>query len=150
ALYNKLADAGATVGRFRFVLWQQGESDVIESVNTETYAKNLTKIHDELAKRWGFEPKWLLAKSTLHPTVYNFPEREQAIRTAIDQLWKQRGFGPGPDTDILDGENRGGPKTRRHFSGIGQRRAALMWLTAIWPALNSDLAPVIHPAKAAP
>ncbi len=150
ALYKKLADAGATVGRFRFVLWQQGESDVIESVNTETYVKNLTKIHDELAKHWGFEPKWLLAKSTLHPTVYNFPEREQSIRTAIDQLWKQRGFGPGPDTDILDGENRGGPKTRRHFSGIGQRRAALMWLTAIWPALNNDLAPVIQPAKTAP
>ena len=150
ALYNKLAEAGVATGRFRFVLWQQGESDVIESVNSETYVKNITKIREELAKRWGFEPKWLLAKSTLHPTVYNFPEREQAIRTAIDQLWKQRGFGPGPDTDILDGENRGGVNTRRHFSGIGQRRAALMWLTAIWPALNSDPGPEIQPAKTAP
>lgn len=150
ALYNKLADAGAAVGRFRFVLWQQGESDVIENVTTATYVKNLTKIREELAQRWGVEPKWLLAKSTLHPTVYNFPEREQTIRTAIDQLWKQPGFGPGPDTDILDGENRGGPKSRRHFSGIGQRRAALMWLTAIWPALNYDLSPVIQPAKTAP
>ena len=149
-LYQRLEEAGVATGRFRFVLWQQGESDVIENVNTETYVKNMTKIREELAKRWGFEPKWLLAKSTLHPTVYNFPEREQAIRTAIDQLWKQRGFGTGPDTDILDGENRGPVGTRQHFTGIGQRRAALMWLTAIWPALNRDDAPVIQPAKAAP
>lgn len=149
-LYKRLEEAGVATGRFRFVLWQQGESDVIENVNTETYVKNMTRIREELAKRWGFEPKWLLAKSTLHPTVYNYPEREQTIRTAIDQLWKQRGFGPGPDTDILDGENRGPVGTRQHFSGIGQRRAALMWLTAIWPALNHDEAPAIHPAKAAP
>ena len=149
-LYNRLSDAGSTVGRFRFVLWQQGESDVIENVNTETYVKNLAKIREELAQRWGFEPQWLLAKSTLHPTVYNFPEREQTIRTAIDQLWKQRGFGPGPDTDILDGENRGGLGTRRHFSGIGQRRAAVLWLTAIWPALNHDRAPASQPTTKTP
>jgi hypothetical protein len=149
-LYKRLEEAGVATGRFRFVLWQQGESDVIEGVDTATYVKNMTKIREELAKRWGFEPKWLLAKSTLHPTVYNYPEREQTIRTAIDQLWKQRGFGPGPDTDILDGENRGPVGTRQHFSGIGQRRAALMWLTAIWPALNHDQEPVIQPAKTAP
>ncbi|MES2791678.1 MAG: sialate O-acetylesterase, partial [Planctomycetota bacterium] len=144
-LYQKLAEAGTTTGRFRYVLWQQGESDVIENVNVETYVKNITKIREELAKHWGFEPKWLLAKSTLHPTVYNFPEREQTIRTAIDQLWTKPGFGPGPDTDILDGENRGGIPSRRHFSGIGQRRAALMWLTAIWPALNNEAGPTITP-----
>ena len=140
-LYKRLADAGSATGRFRFVLWQQGESDVIENVNTETYVKNLTRTRTELAKQWGFEPTWLLAKSTLHPTVYNFPEREQTIRTAIDQLCKQPGFAPGPDTDILDGENRGGPMTRRHFTGIGQRRAALMWFASIWNQLNIESTP---------
>jgi hypothetical protein len=77
-----------------------------------------------------------LAKSTLHPTVYNDPAGEQRIRTAIDQLIALPGFGPGPDTDILGGENRGGPTTRRHFSGIGQRRAAQLWFTAIWQELT--------------
>lgn len=135
-LYNNLAAAGTTVGRFRYVLWQQGESDVIERVSTETYVKHLTTIRSELAKQWGFEPLWLPAKSTLHPTVYKRPVEELAIRTAIDQLWELPGFHPGPDTDILGGENRGGPTTRRHFSGIGQRRAGLMWFSTVWQELN--------------
>lgn len=135
-LYNNLATAGSTIGRFRFVLWQQGESDVIERVTTETYVKHLTTIRAELAKQWGFEPLWLPAKSTLHPTVYKRPVEEGAIRAAIDQLWKMPGFHPGPDTDILGRENRGGPTTRRHFSGIGQRRAGLMWFSTVWSELN--------------
>jgi hypothetical protein len=35
-------------------------------------------------KEWGFDPDWLLAKSTLHPTVYNDPEAEGRIRSAIE------------------------------------------------------------------
>ncbi len=135
-LYNNLESAGKTVGRFRAVLWQQGESDVIENVSTETYVKNLTLIRSKLAESWGFSPPWLAAKSTLHPTVYNRPVEEGRLRTAIDQLWKTEGFRPGPDTDILDGENRGGIGTRRHFSGIGQRRAGLLWFAATWNELN--------------
>lgn len=137
-LYENLASAGATVGRFRYVLWQQGESDVIERIDTETYVKRPTLIRGELAKHWGFEPIWLPAKSTLHPTVYKRPAEEEAIRSAIGQLWKLPGFRPGPDTDILGGENRGGPQTRRHFSGIGQRRAGLMWFSTVWNELNRE------------
>jgi hypothetical protein len=135
-LHQQLAAAGKSVGRFRAVLWQQGESDVIEDRSTEYYVRNLLTIREALAKEWDFEPPWLLAKSTLHPTVYNQPEREGCIRAAIDQLWAMPGFRPGPDTDILGGENRGGIGTRRHFSGIGQRRAGLMWFAAIWQELN--------------
>ena len=132
SLYDNLAAAGKSLGRFRAVLWQQGESDVIEHRSTEYYVANLTKIRESLATHWGFEPPWLLAKSTLHPTVYNDPEGEARIRAAIDQLWQRPGFRPGPDTDILAGENRGGVDTRRHFSGIGQRHAGQMWFAAIW------------------
>jgi hypothetical protein len=135
-LYEDLKAAGLKIGRFRAVLWQQGESDVIEDIATETYFKRLTTIRGELIKAWGFEPAWLPAKSTLHPTVYNHPDREQRIREAIDQLWQTPGFRPGPDTDILANENRGGPTTRRHFSGIGQRRAALLWFNAVWNEIN--------------
>ncbi len=135
-LYQNLAAAGNQIGRFRAVLWQQGESDVIEHRTTDYYVQNMIRMREALAKEWGFEPPWLLAKSTLHPTVYNDPEGEGRIRTAIDQLCATPGFRPGPDTDILGGENRGGPNTRRHFSGIGQRRAGLMWFAAIWQELN--------------
>ncbi len=140
ALYQRFLDGGRAAGRFRFVLWQQGESDVIENIPTATYAERLELIRASLTKDWNFAPKWLLAKSTLHPTVYNRPVEEGRIRDAIHQLWQRPGFGPGPDTDILAGENRGGINTRRHFSAIGQRRAGLMWFASVWAALHEETA----------
>lgn len=131
SLHPRLVQAGKTLGRFRAVLWQQGESDVIAKTTAETYVANLKTIRETAARAWGFEPPWLLAKSTLHPTVYNDPAGEGRIRGAIDELVKLPGFRAGPDTDTLAGENRGDAKSRRHFSGIGQRRAAEMWLAAI-------------------
>jgi hypothetical protein len=135
-LFENLATAGTAIGRFRAVLWQQGESDVIERVPAEKYVANLIEIHDALIKTWGFSPPWLMAKSTLHPTVYNRPQEEGWIRAAIDELCQRPGFRPGPDTDILAGENRGGIGTRRHFTGLGQRRAALLWFAALWNELQ--------------
>ena len=131
-LFQNLASAGTAISRFRCVLWQQGESDVIENVATEKYVSHITAIREALAKVWQFSPPWLLAKSTLHPTVYNNPNGEGQIRAAIDQLTKLPGFRVGPDTDILGGENRGGIGSRRHFTGLGQRRRALLWFTAVW------------------
>lgn len=131
-LFPRLVDTGKRLGRFRAVLWQQGESDVIAKTPTEVYVERLKTVRETAAKAWGFEPTWLLAKSTLHPTVYNDPAGEGRIRKAIDELCQTPGFRPGPDTDILGGENRGPNGSRRHFSGIGQRRAALMWYAAIW------------------
>ena len=131
-LHKRLVAAGKDVGLFRAVLWQQGESDVIEKTSTADYIKNLIRIREVAARTWRFEPTWLLAKSTLHPTVYNEPLAEEQIRAAIHQLWKRPHFGPGPDTDLLGGENRGDLNTRRHFTGIGQRRAALLWFVAVW------------------
>src|SRR5262249_48128682 len=43
----------------------------VEGTSTEKYVANLTTIRESLAKEWKFAPPWLLAKSTLHPTVYN-------------------------------------------------------------------------------
>ena len=130
-LHPRLVQAGQSLGRFRAVLWQQGESDVISKTTAETYVANLRTIRDTATEVWGFEPPWLLAKSTLHPTVYNDAEGEGRIRGAIDSLAKLKGFRAGPDTDTLKAENRGGPTTRQHFSGVGQRNAAQMWLAAI-------------------
>lgn len=137
-LYQNLSRAAANIGKFRAVLWQQGESDVIEEISTERYVANLTAIRTALAEEWKFSPPWLLAKSTLHPTVYNNPAGEARIRAAIDVLVKKPDFRSGPDTDILTGENRGGPQSRRHFTGLGQRRAALLWFAAVWQELQGD------------
>jgi hypothetical protein len=135
-LHQRLVQTGQTLGRFRSVLWQQGESDVIGKTSTEQYLANLVKIRSTAAEAWGFEPCWLLAKSTHHPTVYNDPEGEGRIRAADDELVKLPGFCAGPDTDKLRGENRGDINSRRHFSAIGQTRAAELWRQAILDALS--------------
>lgn len=137
-LHKRLCEVGRAVGPFRAVLWQQGESDVIEKTPTDMYMKNMREIREAAREVWGFDPPWFLAKSTLHPTVYNDPVGERRIRTAIDDLWKQTGFRPGPDTDLLGGDNRGDAKSRRHFSPLGQRRAALLWFAVLWNELQKD------------
>lgn len=135
-LFRDLITAGKQTGKFRAVLWQQGESDVIEKTPTDEYVKRVIQIRSEAMKQWGRDVPWMPAKSTLHPTVYRLTELEEGIRRGIDQLWTTEGFRPGPDTDVLDGENRGGPQTMRHFSGIGQRRAAQLWFVALWTELH--------------
>lgn len=137
-LHPRLLQAGKTIGRFRAVLWQQGESDVIAKTTSERYVANVLTIRGTAAKAWTCDPPWLLAKSTHHPTVYNDVEGEGRIRGAIDELLKRPGYQAGPDTDTLRGENRGDAKSRRHFSAIGQRRAAEMWLAAIRRELLPD------------
>ena len=139
-LHKRLVKAGREVESFRAVLWQQGESDVIAKTPIVTYVKNMIEIREAASDAWGFEPPWLLAKSTLHPTVYNDPVGEERIRTAIDQLWSRSGFRPGPDTDVLGGDNRGDAKSRRHFSAIGQRRAALLWFAILWNEVHRTTA----------
>jgi hypothetical protein len=130
-LHKALIGAATKLGRFRAVLWQQGESDVIGGVPADTYVANITAIRDALAKEVGDTPVWMPAKSTIHPTVYNNPQGEAVIRGAVDRLWKTKGFFPGPDTDMLTGDNRGGASSCQHFSGKGQRNAAAMWVEAV-------------------
>ncbi len=137
-LFANLVAAGKKTKRFRCVLWQQGESDVIEDTSQAVYVERLVEIRRQAMSAWGQDVAWLPAKSTLHPTVYHMPEREERIRAAIGELWMLPGFRPGPDTDVLDGENRGGHDTMRHFSGIGQRRAAQLWFAALWQELHRD------------
>ena len=138
-LCNRLIAAGKAQGLPRAVLWQQGESDVLAKTSTEAYVRNLLAIRAACDRAWGTDSiPWLLAHSTLHPTVYVDPDGEARIRTAIDQLCRRPGFRPGPDTDLLDGENRGALGTMRHFTGIGQRRAAALWFASIWQELNAD------------
>ena len=126
-LHDRLVAAGKTLGRFRAVLWQQGESDVIGHVRTDDYVAAMERIRGAAVRAWGFEPPWLCAKSTHHPTVYDDPEGEGRIRAAVDRLWTLPGFGAGPDTDTLKGDARGGANSRRHFSPSGQRLAAELW-----------------------
>lgn len=126
-LHQRLREVGQRLGKFRAVLWQQGESDVLAQTTTDGYVANMRLIEKAASDAWKFQPHWLLAKSTHHPTVYDNPTGENAIRSAVDSLATSTPFMLGPDTDTLRGENRGGINTRRHFSAIGQQNAAKLW-----------------------
>lgn len=123
-LHRNLRDVGRELGRFRLVLWQQGESDVMAGTTREAYVANLERIR--AGAEWDPAPPWMLAQSTIHPSVYNNPAGQERIRTAIAVLWERRGFTRGPDTDTLTGEHRD-LKGERHWSGKGQRAAAALW-----------------------
>ncbi|MBX3421154.1 MAG: hypothetical protein KF752_06315 [Pirellulaceae bacterium] len=137
SLFPPLAETGRNMKSIRAVLWQQGESDVIGQVSADDYMKNMVTIRDAASQTWGYSAPWLLAKSTLHPTVYDDPAGEGRIRQAVERLLVLPGFLRGPDTDVLAGDNRGGPNSRRHFTGKGQRNAAAMWFAAIMPVINA-------------
>lgn len=132
-LFDLMAEAARQLGRFRAVLWAQGESDVESGLAAEDWAKRLKQIQKALAGELDFQPDWLVAKSTRHPSAYDQPEREDALRSAIDRLWRRDStIFPGADTDRLLGEeNRAGIGDSAHFSAEGQRRAAWLWFHAI-------------------
>jgi lysophospholipase L1-like esterase len=137
-LHNKLKETTTRLGHFRGVLWQQGESDVIDKRPTAKYVENLISIREAAFEGLSYQPRWWIAKSTLHPTVYVTPQYEQEIRNGYTVLINQHGFDAGPDTDRLGGENRGGPESRRHFSEIGQINAAKLWCATLYSHLTQD------------
>ncbi|QGQ93979.1 hypothetical protein EHS13_03180 [Paenibacillus psychroresistens] len=137
-LFNQLFEAGNAIGRFRALLWQQGESDVIEEISQELYKSRILAIKSELERQWKQTFLWLPAKSTLHPEVYIKPVQEGGIRAAIDELWGTAGFAPGPDTDILGGIgiHRAVTANSQHFTLLGQQQAGLLWCISIWNMLQ--------------
>ncbi len=135
-LFPRIRMAMKAAGQVRAVLWQQGESDVLEQTPTAVYIDRLKTIRQAFAAEFHSEAPWLLAKSTHHPTVYDDAVLEGRIRDAIDTLWREPGFAPGPDTDLLAGPHRGPLGSQRHFTGLGQRAAAMLWFAAIWNVLQ--------------
>jgi hypothetical protein len=137
-LYRQLLHAGKSVGDFRALLWQQGESDVIEATPTDLYISRLITIKAELERQWGHSFLWMPAKSTLHPEVYSKPLEEGWIREAIHELWDTAGFAPGPDTDILGGIgiHRAVTANSQHFTLLGQQQAGMLWCISIWNMLQ--------------
>lgn len=135
-LHNKLIAAGKNLQSVRGVLWQQGESDVIGKAATEDYVQRVLKIRAGAEQAWGYTTPWFLAKSTLHPVIYNDALYEGKIRAAVDVLVSQHGFQAGPDTDLLDDQYRGPVGSRRHFSALGQRQAAALWFAVLMQHLQ--------------
>ena len=140
-LYGNLRDAVRMAGDHRAVLWGLGESDAASGTSTQAFFDDMRQLRAALVDETGIDRPWIVAATTTHPAYAANVAGENAIRAAVAQLWREPGFLPGPDTDILGGlglhradENHGG-----HFTKLGQERAALLWFSAIWHALATGL-----------
>ena len=77
---------------FRAILWQQGESDVMWHTETDAYVDGMLTLKSALDAELGTSTKWLIAKSTIHPSVYDDKEHEGKIRRAYEILLAPRGL----------------------------------------------------------
>ena len=132
-LYSNLVHCCRAVENFRYILWQQGESDVMWHIPTEVYMNIVKSVKCALEGELGKSTEWLLAKSTIHPSVYNDPEHEALIYNALERLANEcPGMRRGPDTDTLSGDNRDiESKVSGHMTEKGQKAAAGMWAELI-------------------
>ena len=136
-LFANVVDAVEMAGDYRAVLWQQGESDVAYGTTTEEYAAALRAMRSALVSRTGLDRPWLPAKSTHHPLGPAEPGDEAPVRAAVDLLWGEEGFAPGPDTDTLQGpDHRAGWFRGAHLTALGQQRAGLLWAGAVHALLR--------------
>ncbi len=138
-LFENLLTCCRAAGQFRAILWQQGESDVMWRTETADYVAGMKRLKASLEAALGFGTRWLVAKSTIHPSVYHEPEQEEKIRAADDILWQTEGFFPGPDTDTLTGDCRDAPQTfSGHLTEKGQLLAGAMWAECLAGFIKRD------------
>lgn len=122
---------------FRAILWQQGESDVMWHTETDAYVSGMLALKSALDAELGIPTKWLIAKSTIHPSVYDDREHEEKIRNAYEILFTHEGFYPGPDTDTLNGSMRDRGSVSGHLTEAGQLAAGELWSEAILNFIKS-------------
>jgi len=106
----------------RAVLWHQGESDA-EMTSAEYFAQ-LANLIESSKRDAGWELPWSVAKvSYRSPTEPAF----EHLRQAFDMVWQHRIALPGPDTDMLTGDNRDCNGQGVHFSPKGLQAHGVMW-----------------------
>ncbi len=132
-LFSNICDAVRLAGDVRAVLWQQGESDAHDETPGPVYRERLRTLREGVAEVTGLDRPWLPAKSTYHPTNLRPFEAGTDVRDAVELLWSEPGFRPGPDTDTLReiGVHRAPFSRGGHFAAAGQRAAGAMWAESI-------------------
>ncbi len=135
-LYKGLLKRMQALGEhgFRAVLWHQGETDVDLKLTKEEYFRLLEKVIENSRKDMGWDVPWIVAQ-------VSFPGRpkDNAIRVAQAELWRDGIALEGPDTDQLVGSSR--DKTGVHFSPKGLEEHGHLWAERVqaWLESNQDL-----------
>ena len=162
ALYSRLSRAARNVGRFRAVLWHQGESDAVAGTSASDYQSRLEAIIAQFATDVGTPVPWLVSNASFTPgalgtdTVAATCELKAApienrakmlpIRSAQQNLWKNGRALRGPDTDPYIGPfYRFAEGACVHLSNNGLNVVGQLWYKSvseagITPGLESPAA----------
>jgi hypothetical protein len=126
-LFDGMVERIRQLGRFRALLWHQGESDAHQAAGHELsgaeYRRMMVRLIQAIqAATWEFPS--MVAQASYHtPSDTGDP----AIRAAQASLWKDRVALQGPDTDTLTGANRQNHGTGVHMSAKGLEAHGRMW-----------------------
>lgn len=119
---------------FRGVLWHQGESDA--GTPTELYVQKMSIVIRGSQIQAGWDFPWFVAHASYHsPEHTSWP----LVREAQTQLWKTGVALEGPDTDVLQGDNRDFDGKGIHFSPKGLKAHGQMWAEKVGAYLDSVL-----------
>lgn len=117
---RRLADAGLTVTH---ILWDQGETDAINSVTAAAYTANMQSIRT-LLNQAGITAPLYVALTTWQGTSTN-----TAVRTGQSNAVNGTTILAGPDLDTIPNTSR--DATAIHFNATGSDTAAGLWKTAL-------------------
>jgi hypothetical protein len=123
-LYAGLLERAQALGRFRAILWHQGESDAGGGTSSADYVARFRALRDALEKDLGRATPWVVANVSFVPDLPQAPM--DAIRAAQAQLWKDRIALQGPDTDDMRGALRHSVD-KIHFSKAGLEAHGKRW-----------------------
>ena len=138
--FQRLAEAATAAGHFRAVLWQQGETDANNTMDTGSYITLSRAVRHQLAQAIGGRRyDWILAKSTHQPNDYDLPDAEAAIRAGIDTMVREDAdVVAGPDTDLVRGPAfRDRTGSSLHLTSLGQDAFGALWFATLLAHLNS-------------
>jgi hypothetical protein len=141
-LYQRLIERGRGLGegRFRAVLWHQGESDNHQpegrNISPQQYQEYLRRVIRGSRTDWGWNVPWFVALASYHtPEQTGSPE----LRAAQMGLTRNGFALAGPDTDALDGPFRESQGRGVHFNRRGLVRHGELWEEKVGPWLERQL-----------
>jgi hypothetical protein len=139
-LFDKLVSTSKQIGKFRAVLWHQGESDNHQPPDREIspalYTKYLQRVIDASRAQAGWQVPWFVALASYHtPEDRGSAELRAAQRSlAADGLALQ-----GPNTDELGPEFREDKGRGVHFNARGLQKHGELWADKVTPWLEAQL-----------
>lgn len=121
-------------GRFRALLWHQGESDV--DMPSGEYLAKLRRVILSSRHSAGWQIPWFVAQATYHNMQRPATD---SIRMAQERLWTEGVALRGPDTDVLQEEYRDLGGKGIHFNPVGLHRHGQIWAERVAPWLDGQL-----------